>query len=132
MLYNIIFLAAFLFSSLSFSQTQQYFYFHQNDSKNVLRENNRFIQNLSLGEKVLIKQLDGKSGYFAVINLNDDIDGQKEREDSATFFIKFDNYCFSFVLFKDFWISDSDVIWNQDRTLAESTTFSECKWRENF
>lgn len=116
------FLLLVSFSSLTFSQTTHYFYTHKNDSKNVLKENTRSIQNLFSKEKVLIKQLEGKPGYLAAINLNDTFDSQNSREDSATFFIRFDNYCFAFVLFNEnFWISDSDVIWNQDRTLAEFT-----------
>jgi hypothetical protein len=110
------------FSSLTVSQTTHYFYSLKKDSKNVFRENTCSIQNLFSKEKILIKHLEGKPGYFAAFNMNDTHDSKNAREDSVTFFIKFDNYCFSFVLFnEDFWISDSDVIWNHDRTLAEFT-----------
>jgi hypothetical protein len=110
------------FSSLTFSQTQHYFYSHQTDNKNALCENNSSIQNLCSKEKGLIKQVLGKSGYFAAINLNNNLFDQIVGRDSVKFFLKFDNYCFLFVLFNEnFWISDGEVIWNPDRTLAEFT-----------
>jgi hypothetical protein len=122
MLYKNLFLFSLLFSSLIFSQNQNYFYSNQNDKEHILGEDLDSLKSLFSKGKVFVRKIDKKSGYFTAVNLNDNFNDQKKIEDSVKLFIRFDNYCYIIVLFNEhFWIDDGNMIWNQDKTFAEMT-----------